>query len=522
MNQSTPSKNNSLFKSIGLVSLITLFSRILGLLREIVKAALLGTSSYSDAFTLAFTIPNLFRRMTAEGAMSNAFIPVFNEILHKEGEKRAFDFARNFFWLFTFVLLLFSLLFIISAPWLVRYVFAPGFEGDSLQLTVLLTRYMFIYIVFISLAAILQGVLNSFAVFWVSSLTPVLLNISIIGCALFFAPRLSNPTYGFAIGVLVGGVIQLTFQLPSARKAGLRLLSRINLADPKIRQVIALMLPTIFGTGIYQINIIVSNFIASTLDEGAISSLNFSNRLLELIIGVFIISITTVFLPRFSTLFAEQRLDTIGSEMQRIIEITTFIALPATVGVFMIGDEIVTLLFVRGAFDAHSVSLTAGALRYHILGLIFISWNRLLLTLFQAGRWIRQTVQIAVVILFVNTITAVIFSRFAGHLGIAGANSLSQVVQTILLVLYLHKLLKCKISLLFSGKRLSKTLVISILLLFGLWGFKKYLIPPDLPVLFSVSLLVSFGVMFYGACAVLIQSEALKLLHAQFSIKKQS
>jgi len=181
MNRPIRSKYNTLFKSIGLVSLITLFSRILGLVREIVKAALLGTSYYSDAFTLAFTIPNLFRRMTAEGAMSSAFIPVFNEILHEEGEKRAFDFAKNFFWLFTMALILFSLLFIISAPWLIRYVFAPGFTSEPQQLTVLLTRYMFIYIVFISLAAILQGVLNSFAVFWISSLTPVLLNISIIG-----------------------------------------------------------------------------------------------------------------------------------------------------------------------------------------------------------------------------------------------------------------------------------------------------------------------------------------------------
>ncbi|MBT3225490.1 MAG: murein biosynthesis integral membrane protein MurJ [Deltaproteobacteria bacterium] len=522
MNQPIRSKNKALFKSIGLVSLITLFSRILGLMREIVKAALLGTSYHSDAFTLAFTIPNLFRRMTAEGAMSSAFIPVFNEILHQDGEKRAFDFAKNFFWLFTFALVLFSLLFILSAPWLIRYVFAPGFDGEPLHLTVILTQYMFIYILFISLAAILQGVLNSFAIFWISSLTPVLLNISIIACALFFAPRLSNPTFGFAIGVLLGGVIQLTVQLPTARKTGLQLLSRINLADPKIRQVITLILPTIFGTGIYQINIIVSNFIASSLDEGAISSLNFSNRLLELIIGVFIISITTVFLPRFSTLFAEQRLDTISSEMQRIIEITAFIALPATVGIFMIGDEIVTLLFARGAFDATSVSLTAGALRYHILGLIFISWNRILLTLFQAGKWIRHTVQIAAVILIVNTVAALVFSRTTGHLGIAGANSLSQVVQTVLLVLYLHKLMKCRIGLFFSGKRLAKTVMLSTLLLIALWGFKTYIIAREQPVLLNVCLLIGFGIIFYGSCALLFKSEALKSLIEQTRFHKRS
>jgi len=250
--------------------------------------------------------------------------------------------------------------------------------------------------------------------------------------------------------------------------------------------------------------------------------LNFSNRLLELIIGVFIISITTVFLPRFSTLFAEQHLDTIRSDMQQIIEITAFIALPATVGVLMIGEEIVTLLFARGAFDATSVSLTAGALRYHILGLIFISWNRILLTLFQAGKWIRQTVQIAAMILIVNTVAAVIFSRSAAHLGIAGANSLSQMVQTILLVLYLHKLMKCRIGQLFSGKRLMKTFMMSILLLIGLWSFKKYMTSPEQPVLLNVSLLIGFGVILYGSSAILFKSEALKSIRDQFNFKKQS
>lgn len=515
MNQPNRSKDHALFRSIGLVSLITLFSRVLGLLREIVKAALLGTSYHSDAFTLAFMIPNLFRRMTAEGAMSSAFIPVFNELLQTDGEKRAFDFAKNFFWLFTLALVLLSVLFIISAPWLIRYVFATGFYGEPLQLTVLLTQYLFIYIIFISLAAILQGVLNSFSVFWISSLTPVLLNISIITCALFFAPRLSNPTYGFAIGVLLGGIIQLAVQLPSARKTGLRLLSKINLADPKIRQVITLILPTIFGTGIYQINIIISNLIASTLDEGAISSLSFSNRLLELLIGVFVISITTVFLPRFSTYFAEQHLEALGSDLKRIIEITAFITLPATVGIIMISDELVALLFARGAFDLDSVALTAGALRYHILGLTFISWNRILLTFFQAGKWVKQTVQIAMVILLVNTVAALIFSKTAGHLGIAGANSLSQVVQTILLVLYLHKLIDCRVGDFIPGKQLLKTVMISSLLLIGLWSFKKVFVPPEQPALLSVSLLIGFGVLFFGSCAFLFKSETLKSLFEQ-------
>ncbi|MFH2131251.1 MAG: murein biosynthesis integral membrane protein MurJ [bacterium] len=522
MNQPSQSQKNSLFKSIGLVSLITLFSRVLGLVREMVRAALLGTSYYSDAFTLAFMLPNLFRRLTAEGAMSSAFIPIFNELRQTDGEKRAFEFAKNYFWLFTIVLLLFSLLFILCAPWLIRHVFAAGFDGEPLQLTIVLTRIMFIYIVFISLAAVLQGVLNSFSIFWISSLTPILLNISIIGCALIFAPRLANPTFGFAIGVILGGVVQLSVQLPAARKTGLRLLTRIRFTDPKIRQVTILMLPVVFGTGIYQINIIISNLIASTLDEGAISSLSFSNRLLELIIGIFVVSLTTVFLPRFSTLFVEKRLDDLGTELQRIIELTAFVTLPATVGVFMIADEIVALLFARGAFDTSSIALTAGALRYHILGLTFISWNRILLTFFQAGKWVRQTVQVAGVVLIVNTSAALLFSKTAGHLGIAGANSLSQMVQTVLLVLYLHRLLKSRPGTLFSAKRLVKTALISVLLLAGLWGFKHLLITPAQPVWVSLSLMICFGITFFGGCAFLFKSEELKYLLTMARFKKVS
>ncbi len=520
MNQPSRPHSHALAKSIGLVSLITLLSRILGLAREMVKAALLGTSYYSDAFTLAFTFPNLFRRLTAEGAMSSAFIPVFAEVLKADGEKRAFEFARNFFWLFTIILVLFSLLFIFSAPWLIRYVFAIGFDGEPLALTIVLTRYMFIYIVFISLAAILQGILNSFSVFWVSALTPALLNISIIGCALYFAPRLSNPTTGFAIGVIMGGLVQLLVQLPKAGRIGLRLFSGFNLSDPRIRQVITLMIPTLFGTGIYQINIIVSNLIASTLDEGAISSLNFSNRLLELIIGIFIVSITTVFLPRFAKLFAEQQLDSLTSDLGRIIQLTAFITLPATIGVLMINEEIVTLLFARGAFDSTSVMLTAGALRYHILGLTFISWNRVLLTFFQAGKWVKQTVQIAAIILVVNAVSAVVLSVWAGHLGIAGANSISQAVQTILLVLYLHRLLKRGLAELISIMPLVKTVWISLLMFGGLWLFKSLLIPPEMVLWMRISLTVGFGVVFYGCCAFIFRSEELGTLVATIRGKK--
>ncbi|MCP4750904.1 MAG: murein biosynthesis integral membrane protein MurJ [Proteobacteria bacterium] len=509
MSRSNLQNRKGFVKSVGGIGAITILSRILGLIREMVRAAILGTSFYSDAFTLAFTLPNLFRRLTAEGGMSNAFIPVFSEILDREGKRRAFDFARNFFWALTAVLTLFSLLFIVCAPWLIKSVFAAGFSAEPLQLTVFLTRLMFAYIILISLAAVCQGILNSHSVFWVSSLTPVLLNICIIGFGVFFASRLRNPTYGFAIGVLVGGTVQLLFQLPFLGKQGFRLFVGIDFRDPYIRRVGILVLPTVFGVGIYQINIIVSNLIASTVGEGAISSLNFSNRLLELVLGVFIISITTVMLPRFSSLFLHNELDEIRSNLQDALRLVAFVAFPATVGIFMASEEVVALLFGRGEFDANSMAMTSGALRCHIIGLIFISWNRVVLTCYQAAKHIRRTVQISTVVMTTNLIVALWLSRYVGHLGIALASTISQMVQTLLLAFFLRELSISKTLVLFTGKSIRKSLLISLFLAGSLWFFKQRIIPPDLPILLNVVLLVGCGVLSYAIPAYLLKSREL-------------
>ena len=435
-----PTKKKGMLGSIGVMSLLTLLSRLLGLVREMVRASLLGTSFYSDAFTLAFSLPNLFRRLTAEGIMSTAFIPVFCEVREQEGEKRAFKFANNFFFLLSLFLILLTSVFIFFAPWLVKYLFASGFVGEPLVLTVFLTRMMFSYIILISLAAICQGILNSYSIFWISSLTPVLLNISIIGCAILAAPYLANPTYGFALGVMLGGALQLFAQFPSLRKIGFRWRLKIDFKDPKIREVGRLMAPAVFGAGIYQINIIVSNLIATTLGEGALSSLNYSNRLLELVLGVFVVSSITALLPKLSHLFASGQMGEIDNYLATFLNLVTFVTLPITVVTFVLSEEIVTVLFKRGVFDQTSMLMTAGALRLHILGLIFISWNRILVAGYQATRNFARTVKISAVVMLTNLFFALVLSQTIQHLGIALANTLSQVVQTILLLFYLQQI----------------------------------------------------------------------------------
>ncbi|PCI24689.1 MAG: murein biosynthesis integral membrane protein MurJ [SAR324 cluster bacterium] len=509
MSQSPTKEKRSFAKSVGIISLITMLSRVMGLLREVVRASLLGTSFYSDAFTLAFALPNLFRRLTAEGVMSTAFIPIFCEVQKKEGEQRAFDFSRNFFFLLSLVLSCFALLFILLAPWLVKYIFAAGFQGEALEVTVFLTQLMFGYIIFISLAAICQGMLNSFSVFWISSLTPVLLNISMIGCALIFAPLLDNPALGFAIGVLLGGCLQLFAQFPSLRKIGFVWWRPLNFKDPKIKEVARLMVPAIFGAGIYQINIVIGNLIATTLEEGSLSSLNFSNRLLELVIGIFVVSLATVILPRLSHLFIDQQYQQVEQQLKNVIPLIAFITLPVIVITIILSEEIVTFLFLRGNFDQRSVLMTAGALKFHILGLVFISWNRILLTSYQAAKNFRRTVHISAIIMLINLGFAWGLSRSMGHLGIALANTISQIAQTLLLLYFLKEMKLFKVMKVYLEPAMIKNLLLALLLWPLLFYSKQWLLSLGMSVWVNLPLLGLFSLLLVFLLASLLRCREL-------------
>ncbi len=522
MSQSDHLEKKRLFKPIGTISFITSISRILGLVREIVRASLLGTSFYNDAFTLAFTLPNLFRRLTAEGVMVNAFIPVFCEVNQKEGRSRALVFSRHFFWLSTILLSGFSLIFILAAPWLVKYGFAPGFKEETLTLTVFLTRFMFAYIILISLAAVCQGMLNSFAVFWVSSATPVFLNISMIGCALFFAPRLENPTMGFAIGVLLGGAVQLGFQLPFTYRQGLRLFGSMVFNDPYLKQVRKLLLPTIFGVGIYQINIMISSLIATTLREGSLSSLNFSNRLLELVLGVFVISITTVILPKFSNLFLENSMDAIRSGLQNTFRIVVFVTLPVMAGTLIVAEEIVTLLFMRGRFDLNSMLMTTGALQFHVMGLIFIALNRVLLTGYQAAKYLKRTVQVSALVMIINLVVAFGASRYIGHLGIALANTISQAIQTGLLIFFIKEIAIQHLITSQLTRSVLKNVLVCVLMFLALYSAKQQLLLTSIPHLTRLGILILIGVISFGMSAYILRCREIAELIQLFTKRSES
>ncbi|MBF0274086.1 MAG: murein biosynthesis integral membrane protein MurJ [Nitrospinae bacterium] len=422
-------------KTIFSIASITMVSRILGLVREQVRAHFLGTTIYSDAFTFAFAIPNLFRRLTAEGAMTNAYIPIFSEVKEKDFEK-LWLFATNFFNILLFFTSLITVLGVAFSPALRFIILGENFSEEGVVATVELTQYMFVYILFISLAAFCQGILNSYGQFNKAAFTPVLFNLVFIGCAFLFSDRFSNPAYAFALGVVLGGIVQFLFLLPGIRKLGFRFKARLNLKEENSVRVMKLMVPGLLGVGVYQINIFVANLIAISLGEGAISSLSYSNRLIELVLGVFIVSISTVLLPKFSASAVSENYEKIKDDYLFSLRIITLMSFPAMVGLIYLKEPILNLLFVfqNGTFDAHSLEITAYALQFHAIGLYVIALTRVTQPLLFAFKDMKLPLYAGIVAMVINIVFCFALSPYLGNGGIALANTLSIAVQAVILI----------------------------------------------------------------------------------------
>jgi len=439
----------SLVKAAGLMGAFTGLSRLLGLVREIVRAHFLGTGLIADAFTVAFMVPNLFRRLVGEGAMTAAAVPVFLDELKAGGKERLSEVVSGFFTLFTFILTGICLLFVVFAGFFVEEVFARGFadEPEKLLLTVELTQYMFFYLLFIGLAAIFQAVLNSFKIFGPSAFTPILLNVAVILSALLLSPYFENPAFTFAIGVMLGGALQLIFQYPYLRRVGIHLRPSFAFADPAIKKILRLMVPGLFGAGVYQINVLLSQLIATYLITGAVSSLQYSSRLEEFTLGVFVVAVSTAVLPTFSTYFRDGDIDAMRRTLRFAVRLVAFITIPATVGMIIIRFPLINLLFRSGAFDDHSVSLTAHAFFFHSFGLVFIGLSRILVPAFYAMKDMVAPVKAAVVATVVNLSLCLVLAGPMQQGGIALSNSVAAFAQAFVLVVFLSLSLKSVLTL---------------------------------------------------------------------------
>ena len=465
MEQQQQNNQSPLLKKVLGIGAITFLSRIFGLVREIVITSLLGTTLYSDAFYLAYAVPNLFRRFTAEGAMLTTFIPNFTKIYKEKGTVRAKEFARNFFWTLFFLLLLFCVLFILAAPWIISNLLASGFEGLVLEQSIFLTRLMFFYILLISLTAIYQGILNYHSIFIPSAFSPVLLNIAIIVLGLSLGSSIQQAALGLALGVLIGGIAQLFFSHIFIHKQGYKLWGRFTFKDETVGDVFRKMLPGFFSAGIYQINIVISYFIASSLYTGAITSLTLSNRLLELVLGVLVVSITTVLLPQLSSLIARQNFTQAQKKLKTALLLTSFLTLPVTIGLIFTGKDIIQILFLRGEFNQNSLELTFKALLFHAPGLFFISWNRILTASMHSMQLFKRTAYLAFCAMLLNAALCWYAAPILGHSGIALASSVSQIFLFVLNLFYLPKKLRYIFRLDFLYRFLKQLLPLALLIL---------------------------------------------------------
>ena len=424
-----------LVRSAGAMSFMTLLSRLFGYLRDNLLAHVLGASRSADAFIIAFRIPNLFRRLVGEGAFTAAFIPTLSDYMKPENRKDLWGFAATIFWTMACVLMVMTALGVIFSPALVK-VLAYGFAEieSKWDLTVSLNRLMFPYLVFIALAALVQGILNVNGSFAVPAFTPVLLNLSMIAAAVLLAPLFEEPAYAFAWGVLLGGLLQLSFQLPFAFRLGMRLPFRVSFRDPGVRQVGRLMLPGLFGMGITQITLLVDSFFASRLREGSVSALYYSGRVNELALGSFAIAVSTVILPTLSRQAAAGRIEEMRRTLLYGLRVVAFITLPAAVGLIVLGEPIIAVLFERGRFSAADTEFTARALTFYAVGLLPFGAVKILAPAYYSQKDMRTPALLAAWTLAAHIVLVSTLSAFMAHRGIALADSLSASLNMALLM----------------------------------------------------------------------------------------
>ena len=427
-------------RATGILTLATMASRVAGLVRDMVVAAIFGAGMVTDAFFVAFTIPNLLRRFFAEGSLTAAFVPTFTDVLHHEGTDEARRVVRICWTLLLLVLACVTILGILSSPWLVKLI-GYGFSGTAgkLALTDLLNRLMFPYIFFVSLVALFAGVLNVSGHFLLPALSPVLLNLAMIGSALVLAPRLDEPVTALAYGVLLGGILQFAMQIPVLFRHGYDLRPDFNFRHSAVVRVVKLMLPGILGVAIYQINVVVTRLMASFLEEGSVSWLYYGQRLFEFPQGVFVVSLAQAILPTMSRQAASDDLDGFRESLHFALILIMLVTIPAAVGLVLCNQAVYSLFFMRGSFSAFDVSQSAIALAWYAPGLLFVGLSRVAVPCFYAMKDTRTPVIISFWTLLVNVVSGLLLMQFMGHAGLALALTIASVFNALTLIVLLAK-----------------------------------------------------------------------------------
>lgn len=402
-----------------------MLSRILGYIRDSRVAFLLGAGTANDAYTIAYRIPNLLRRLVGEGAVSAVFIPVFSRYLAGDKKKDAWEFANAMLTLLTILLAAITVIGVIFSPVMVR-LFASGFSETpgKLELTSMLNRIMFPYIFLVSLSALSMGILNSLQQFGPPAFAPVLLNLTVIAFS-FLGGFFGDVTRALAVGVVVGGIFQLAIQVPPLLKSGWKMRLKLDFSHPGVQRVTKLMVPVVFGVGIVQVNMLVDSQFASYLNEGSVTSIYIADRVMELVLGSYAVAVSTAILPLLSLQAAGKRIDEMKSTINFATRVILFITFPATVGLILLRYEIIEVLFQHGDFDAASTTLTAWALLFFAPGLSAISMIKVAVPAFYALEDTRTPVKVAFMALILNIVLNLLFIRPLQNGGPALATSIA-------------------------------------------------------------------------------------------------
>ena len=430
----------NLLKALAAVSSMTLLSRILGFIRDTVIARAFGAGMYTDAFFVAFKIPNLLRRLFAEGAFSQAFVPILAEYKNRHGQVATKTLVNQVGSVLTLVLIGVALLGILGAPW-VAYISAPGFtdEPDKFALTVTLLRIIFPYIIFISLVALAAGILNTYSRFSVPAFAPSLLNVAMIIAALWMAPYFDPPVLALSWGVALGGVLQLAWMLPHLMKLGMLPRPTLKFNDPGVRRILTLMAPATLGVSVAQISLLINTIFASFLATGSVSWLYYADRLMEFPAGMLGVALGTILLPSLAKHYADDSPDEYSRLLDWGLRLTLMLALPAAAALAVLAVPLITTLFHYGAFQAHDVWMTRNALMAYSLGLLGLILVKVLAPGFYARQNIRTPVKIAIITLIATQLMNLIFIGPFQHAGLALAIGLGACLNAGLLLYLLRR-----------------------------------------------------------------------------------
>lgn len=433
----------SLLKSAATISSLTLLSRITGVIRDMLIARYFGSSAATDAFYVAFRLPNMLRRLFAEGAFQQAFVPMLSDVKANQNAEDVRTFIDRVFSVLACALLITSVVGVLAAPALV-WLIAGGLAENaaSFDLATELTRWMFPYIFFMSLVAMSAGVLNTWKHFAIPAFTPVLLNLSFITFILFLTPYLERPIFALAVAVIVGGVLQLGIQIPSLMKLGV-LPRPVNplkaLKDFAVRKVLKLMVPALFGVGVAQLSLLINTNIASRLGTGSVTWLSFADRLMEFPTALLGVALASVLLPGLSSAFARNDLVRYNALLDNGLRLVILFAVPAAVGMGLMADALVAFLYQGKNFQAYDVAQTSIAVVGYSFGLIGLIAIKILAPAFYARKDIRTPVKVAAVSLVCVQVSNLVFVPFFAHAGLALSIGVGSCINALLLFCILRR-----------------------------------------------------------------------------------